>query len=71
MSLTSNGVQLIDEPFENCDLAGYTSPGWYFWDETITYCYGPYDTRELAQTGLVRYCKDVLLIEESIPDEEE
>ena len=28
--------------------AGYTKPGWYYWDKTWTDCFGPYKTEALA-----------------------
>ena len=35
-------------------------PGWYFWDETWIFKYGPYDTREEAVEALENYCEDLL-----------
>lgn len=35
---------------------GYTTPGWYFWDETWATCHGPYGTQEEAMTKLLEYC---------------
>lgn len=32
---------------------------WYFWDETDTHDYGPYDTMEQAMAALVLYCKQL------------
>jgi len=29
---------------------------WYFWDETETYDYGPYDTEQEAMAALKEYC---------------
>lgn len=29
---------------EDADLCGFTTPGYYFWDETQSQCYGPYET---------------------------
>jgi len=28
---------------------------WWFWDETWTYAYGPYETEELAQVAASQY----------------
>jgi hypothetical protein len=36
-------------------LTGYTIPGWYFWDETRTACYGPYQSQDLAERSLNAY----------------
>ena len=35
--------------------AGYTKPGWYFWDETDAYCHGPFETEEQAREALRGY----------------
>ena len=39
------------------DLAtiGYSTPGWYFWDETEAYCRGPYTTEAEAVQALRDY----------------
>ena len=29
---------------EDPDLCNFSTPGWYFWDETQSTCYGPYET---------------------------
>ena len=34
--------------------------GWYFYDETWSYAYGPFTTQELAQKALDRYCIEEL-----------
>lgn len=28
---------------------GFNGAGWYFWDETEAYCYGPYESAEIAE----------------------
>lgn len=35
-------------------------PGWYFWDESWSSCYGPYPTREVATNKMAEYAKEVL-----------
>lgn len=35
--------------------AGYTTPGWYWWDETYACCYGPYKTQLLAEQAKNQY----------------
>lgn len=35
--------------------AGYTTPGWYWWDETHAYCTGPFPTQELATQAKKAY----------------
>ena len=57
-----NPIQFLDlqnkSVFECRSLqdSGYTSPGWYFWDETWAHCQGPYSTEENAQAALRDYC---------------
>ena len=34
---------------------GWSGPGWYFWDEIWTSCYGPYDTELEARIELAKY----------------
>jgi len=50
-----------EEFFEKPDLKkiGWTGNGWYFWDETLANCYGPYKTREEAKTHLYKYSKQL------------
>lgn len=54
-------VQYIRTSFPDATLAGYSLPGWYFWDETQAHCYGPYESKTRAQSELTRYA--VLLAE--------
>lgn len=37
-----------------------TGPGWYFYDETSAFRYGPYDTEALARSALECYVLEVL-----------
>lgn len=37
--------------------AGITRDGWYFWDESWTNVYGPYETEVQCRQNLIRYCK--------------
>lgn len=53
---TKKHVEYINASFLDADLAGYTTPGWYFWDELSAYCYGPYSTYIEAEDALARYC---------------
>ena len=34
---------------------GYEGPGWYFWDETDAFCYGPYVSPDEALQKLRAY----------------
>ena len=38
---------------------GLTLPGWYFWNETESYAYGPYESKEIAEEDLTKY-NDIL-----------
>lgn len=53
-------IQFISEdPGQKFDAEiGYVSPGWYFWDETWSYCYGPFDTEKLARDAYSEYILD-------------
>ena len=52
---TFQHVQLIlEDPHPECEF-GYTEPGYYFWDETQAFIYGPYDCQEDAQEALAKY----------------
>lgn len=35
-------------------LAGYTEPGWYFWDE-VHHCRGPFERRDHAEAAVKEY----------------
>lgn len=34
-----------------------SEPGWYFWDETEAFAYGPYDDREAAVKAMGEYAE--------------
>lgn len=34
---------------------GYTTQGWYFYDETGVYCYGPYNSKLIVISALRKY----------------
>lgn len=51
----SNVIQFINESFPDAKLAGWTGPGWYFWDEIWCHCYGPYETEEVAIANVKVY----------------
>jgi hypothetical protein len=38
---------------------GRTTEGWYFWDETEAYAYGPYITEEVCKTKRDEYCVEL------------
>ena len=40
--------------------AGVTEPGWYFWDETWAYAFGPYECQICAKSALYLYCRNEL-----------
>ena len=39
---------------------GEFKEGWYFWDETWAYRFGPYLTQDQANVSLDKYVKEVL-----------
>jgi len=43
--------------WHDADAQGFDGPGWYFWDETESQCYGPYETKELAELKLQEYAE--------------
>ena len=47
----------------------FSGPGWYFADETEQLV-GPYDTREVAQVAMYRYCQSLELYADEIADAE-
>lgn len=50
-------IQYIDQAFEDAIERGYEGPGWYFWDETSVYCYGPFQTEAEASEGELDYAR--------------
>ena len=48
-------VYYINEEGNDLIGSGYTTPGYYFYDETEAYCYGPYTTPEIASKMLIEY----------------
>ena len=51
-------VEYIEKPFEhNPYQRGYSTPGWYFWDEVGQICYGPYETAAIAEEKIKEYAK--------------
>lgn len=52
-------VQYISEPFPDAEISGYTSPGWYFWDEAQSHCYGPYESQGQAESALEQYASSL------------
>lgn len=49
----------IIRSMEDKRQSGVTKPGWYFWDETDTYAYGPYSSSEEAYKQLCEYAKTI------------
>ena len=55
---TNPNVQYLNELyFSHLWDMGYTGSGWYFWDETATWCHGPYSSAETAEKQLTEYAK--------------
>jgi hypothetical protein len=44
--------QSNDPIFQRIDVQG-----WFFWNETWSESYGPYDTEEIARENLREYCE--------------
>lgn len=59
MGLTFCGVELIEQMFQDGDLAGWDGPGWYFWDETEAYCHGPFTTKSEAEAAKTKYAEQL------------
>jgi len=48
------------EGSSSCDAEILTkNAGWYFWDETWAYRYGPYPTKEVAREACINYAKSL------------
>lgn len=45
-----------DSPGEDAQESGWKGPGWYFYDETWSYAYGPHKNKEEAHVACQRYC---------------
>lgn len=62
----SRHVVLLDEfnwsteIYINHRLAGYSGPGYYFWDESQTHYIGPFNTVLVAEKQAERYFKRFL-----------
>lgn len=48
-------IEYIDHKWADWKAAGYTNPGWYFWDETEANCYGPYESKAVAAEKFMEY----------------
>jgi len=51
----SKSVRYYDEESQGLKDAGYEGPGWYFWDETESFCYGPFESKSEAETKCIEY----------------
>ena len=45
--------------WEDLDLVGYEGEGFYFWDETWTCLFGPFDTQEQCLEACKKYARDL------------
>ncbi len=50
-------IENIESEWKDAKLSGYTTPGWYFWDEADSQCYGPFDSESIAEIQRDRYFK--------------
>jgi hypothetical protein len=46
---------IIYDDFDYAKERGWSGIGWYFWDESGYYCYGPYETEEIAKEKSKEY----------------
>lgn len=49
--------QLTKDNKDDMIAAGWNGQGWYFWDETQAYCYGPFETEKKAEQALINYAE--------------
>lgn len=42
-------IEKIEKEWKDAERSGYTTPGWYFWDETDSQCYGPFDSETVTE----------------------
>ena len=50
-------IQWIDNFSPVDSNRGFTTAGFYFWDEVGTFCYGPYESHKEAKAKLLEYLK--------------
>lgn len=53
-------LALWDGAEEDAKLAGYTAPGWYFWEETWAHCQGPFESKDEASMACKHYAEKML-----------
>lgn len=58
--MNPNSIEYISKDWDLSDFAGYSCPGWYFWDETWSNCYGPFNSKNEAKIHLEEYIKRFL-----------
>jgi len=46
--------------FSDLRERGLSTEGWYFWDETNAFAYGPFKTESIAEEALDRYIREEL-----------
>lgn len=57
--MTMDPVMRLPQEHEPERSSGYTTPGWYFWDETGAYCHGPFEDEEQARAAMVEYARSL------------
>lgn len=50
---------------------GFSKSGWYFWDETMGHCHGPYETYATAAAAIRKYAEQLECVHHWICTEEE
>ena len=59
-SSSSNPVFEAKEEFQQEDREPkQCPPGWYFWDETWAFAYGPFDDEEQARKSCTEYARNL------------
>lgn len=60
--VTSEEQAIEDKPLSDGspDPIKRYNDGWYFWDETWTRRFGPFDSKDAVSKSFDSYCKEVL-----------
>ena len=48
-------IEYIAITFPDANLAGWTGPGWYFWDEAQSSCIGPFGSKAECERAAKHY----------------
>ena len=53
-------IEVVESPVPEIYFQNASTGKWYWYDETFTKAYGPYDSYEEAQEACNKYCREVL-----------